>query len=137
LIAVDTGPLVALYDPRDRRHRTAVAQFAELEAETFGTCDAVLVEASFHLPWSSQRHRLRALLDELRPEPLPGTADATYWIEVLDWLIKYADQEPDWADGCLAVLCGRDLRLRVWTFDREFRTTWRRHDGTAIPMALP
>ena len=24
---------------------------------------------------------------------------------------------------------------RLWTYDREFRTTWRRPDGTAIPLA--
>ena len=38
----------------------------------------------------------------------------------------YADHEPDWADACLAVLSGRDHDLKVWTYDREFRTTWRR-----------
>jgi hypothetical protein len=40
------------------------------------------------------------------------------------------------ADGCIAVLSGRDRRLKVWTYDREFRTTWRRPDGTVIPMAV-
>ena len=34
-----------------------------------------------------------------------------------------------------AVLCGRDKALKVWTYDGEFRTTWRRPDGTAIPLA--
>ncbi|MGH9253776.1 MAG: hypothetical protein ACRD3C_04320, partial [Vicinamibacterales bacterium] len=36
----------------------------------------------------------------------------------------------------IAVLCGRDARLKVWTYDREFRTTWRKPDGRAIPMAV-
>jgi hypothetical protein len=36
----------------------------------------------------------------------------------------------------LAVLSGRDQHLKVWTYDREFRTAWRRPDGTAIPMAV-
>jgi hypothetical protein len=74
------------------------------------------------------------VLDELRIAPL--STDAGAWFEVLGWLLKYADHEPDWADGCIAVLCGRDRRLKVWTYDREFRTTWRRPDGTAIPMAV-
>jgi len=76
------------------------------------------------------------VLDELRIVPLPGTDDAGFWFEVFAWLLKYADHEPDWADGCIAVLCGRDRTLKVWTYDREFRTTWRRPDGTAIPMAV-
>jgi predicted nucleic acid-binding protein len=55
---------------------------------------------------------------------------------VFHWLTKYAEHEPDWADACIAVLCGHDKRLKVWTYDREFRTTWRRLDGTVIPMAV-
>ncbi len=46
------------------------------------------------------------------------------------------DRLPDWADGCLAVLSGRHLNAKVWTCDREFRTTWRRPDGRAIPLAV-
>lgn len=53
------------------------------------------------------------------------------------WLAKYADHDPDWADGCLAVFSGRDKSLKVWTCDREFRTTWRRPNGTTIPLAVP
>jgi hypothetical protein len=25
--------------------------------------------------------------------------------------------------------------MKVWTYDREFLTLWRRRDGTAIPLA--
>ncbi len=55
---------------------------------------------------------------------------------VFDWIEKYADHEPDWADGYIAALCGRDRTLKVWTYDKEFRTTWRRPDGSAIPLAV-
>lgn len=101
-----------------------------------GTCDAVLVEACFHLPQRAQRERLRAVIDELPIAPLRAPDDRGFWVEVLAWLLKYGDHEPDWADGCMAVLCGRDRGLKVWTYDREFRTTWRRPDGSAIPMAV-
>jgi hypothetical protein len=33
------------------------------------------------------------------------------------------------------VVAGREGRARVWTFDREFRTIWRRPDGRPIPLA--
>ena len=49
------------------------------------------------------------------------------------WLLKYADHRPERADGCLAVLSGRHLNAKVWTYDRKFRTTWRRPDGRAFP----
>jgi hypothetical protein len=94
------------------------------------------MEACFHLPRRAQRQRLRAMIAQFNVASLPGTDDRAFWLEVLDWLAKYADHEPDWADGCIAVLCGRDKALKVWTYDSEFRTTWRRPDGTAIPMAV-
>lgn len=136
MILLDTGPLVALCDRRDSRHRTAVTHLAHLVSEGLCVCEAVLVEASFHLSRPVERSRLGAVLAELRIDSLP-THDIAFRADVFAWLLKYADQDPDWADGCLAVLCGRDARLKVWTFDREFRTTWRKPDGKAIPLAVP
>lgn len=135
MILVDTGPLVALCDARDAKHRVAVRQLESFASDVFVTCDAVLTESCFHLPHRSQRLRLHALLKELDVDPLPGVTDAGFWSDAFTWLEKYSDHEPDWADACLAVLSGRDRRLRIWTYDREFRTTWRRPNGTAIPLA--
>jgi predicted nucleic acid-binding protein len=135
VILVDTTPLVALCDARDAKHRASVKHLTSLSGEEFAVCDAVLTEACFHLPYRSQRQRLGVLLRELRMQPLP-VAQGEFWPDVLAWLTKYADHEPDWADGCLAVLSAHDKDLRIWTYDREFRTTWRRPNGTAIPLAL-
>lgn len=136
MILIDTTPLVALCDARDAKHVTAMKHLAKLAPAEFVICEAVLMEACFHLPHGRQRQRLRAMLDELDIAALPETLHQGFWFDVFDWLIRYADQEPDWADGCIAVLSGRDERLKVWTYDREFRTTWRRPDGTMIPMAV-
>jgi predicted nucleic acid-binding protein len=136
VILVDTTPLVALVDARDSRHRTALKHLASLAPAELAVCEAVLTEACFHLPHRSQRQRLRAMLHDLDFQPLPVAHERAYWLEVLDWLAKYADHEPDWADACLAVLSGRDKDLKLWTYDREFRTTWRRPDGTTIPLAV-
>ncbi len=136
MILIDTTPLVALCDARDSKHQTAVTHLASLARHEFAVCEAVLTEACFHLPHTSQRQRLKALLNALRVQPLPVLHEHTFWVEVLDWLARYADHEPDWADGCLAVLSGRDKDLKVWTYDREFRTTWRRPNGTVIPLAV-
>ncbi len=99
-------------------------------------CEAVIAETCFHLPYRSQRQRLRALLDDLGVQPVAAANGSGFWIEVFDWLTKYADHDPDWADGCLAVLSGRDRDAKVWTYDREFRTIWRRPNGTLIPLAV-
>ena len=93
-----------------------------------------MMEACFHLPHRTQRQRLRALIDALDVLPVHDGDQRDFWIDVLGWLAKYADHEPDWADGCIAVLSGRNERLKVWTYDREFRTTWRRLNGTPIAL---
>ena len=136
MILVDATPLVALCDARDDKHRRAVNDLELLVSSEFAVCDAVLTEACFHLPYRSQRRRLQTLLDDLGVQPVPLTNDSGFWLDVLEWLAKYAEHEPDWADGCLAVLSGRDPDARVWTYDREFRTTWRRPSGTVIPLAV-
>ena len=135
MILVDTSPLVALCDSRDAKHRTAVKHLEKLANAELATCEAVLMEACFHLPHRSQRLRLHAMLTEFRIGALPDTADRRFWSDVFEWLVKYADHDPDWADGCIAVLAGRDKDLKVWTYDREFTTIWRRPDGTVIPLA--
>ena len=135
MILVDTTPLVALCDARDAKHRTAVKHLESLVADDFLVCDAVLTEACFHLPHPGQRQRLRVLLHDLSARSVPLTSERDFWFEVFDWLAKYADHEPDWADACLAVLSGRDKNLKVWTYDREFRITWRRPNGSPIPLA--
>lgn len=134
MILVDTTPLVALCDARDQKHRLAVKHLDSLVSNEFAVCEAVLTETCFHLPYRSQRQRLRALLDDLGVHPVPARNDIEFWLEVFEWITKYEDHEPDWADGCLAVISGRDRDAKVWTYDREFRTTWRRPNGTVIPF---
>ena len=136
MILVDTTPLVALCDPRDAYHAIAAAHLERLAGRGLATCDAVLTEACFHLPHGQQRLRLRTMVEMFDIRQATGTEDEGFRDAVFDWLAKYADQEPDWADGCLAVLAGRDRAAKVWTYDGEFRTTWRRPDGTAIPLAV-
>jgi predicted nucleic acid-binding protein len=136
VILLDTSPLVALCDARDGKHRTAVVHLESLAAQDFAVCDAVLAEVCVHLPHRHQRQRLHSLLEQLDVHALPMTYERAFWVEVFEWLEKYADYDPDWADGCLAVLCGRDKQLKIWTYDRQFRTTWRRPNGTALPLAF-
>lgn len=136
VVLIDTGPLVAICDARDSKHQTALRHLESLADDQFAVVAPVLTEACFHLSHRRQRQRLSSLLDELNVQACQDTDDRSFWFEVLEWLVKYAEHEPDWADGCLAVLSGRDKGLKVWTYDREFRVTWRRPDGSGIPLAV-
>jgi predicted nucleic acid-binding protein len=136
VILVASNALIALADPRDHLNATAVADLKRLRARDLLLVSPVVTEVCFALPEAYQRHRVRDLIRELRIRPLVIAGEAQLWNEVFEWLTRYAEHEPDWADGYLAVVCGRDKRLRVWSYDREFRSVWRRPDGTRIPLAV-
>jgi predicted nucleic acid-binding protein len=136
MILIDTTALVALCDPRDSLNKIALKHLKVLARSQFAICEPVLAEVCFHLSALSQRRRLQATLEALDVLPASVADAQSLWKDVFNWLNKYAEHEPDWADGYLAVLCGRDRKCKVWTYDAEFRTIWRRPDGSAIPMAV-
>jgi predicted nucleic acid-binding protein len=136
LILIDAGPLVALAEPRDPYNARAAAELERVRREPLATCVPVLAEACFHLSAPHVRRNLRQFMEGFGVN-LIGPANAGTFLEVVfDWLEKYSEHTPDFADGWVAVLCAEEERLKLWTFDREFRTHWRRPDGTPIPLAI-
>jgi predicted nucleic acid-binding protein len=135
VILVDANVLIALVDPRQTLHPAATADLKKLPGADLLVAAPVLSEVCHLLPAAHHRARIWELIGalHLRPPAIPN--DVHVWNEVFDWLARYAEHEPDWADAYLAVLCGRDKRLKVWTYDSEFRTVWRRPDGSRIPLA--
>lgn len=133
---LDTGPLVALCDTRDGLNRTALRDLGRLAGAPLVLCSPVLTEACFLLPHPVQRQRLRRFIDAFEVVAHRIDDEPAVWREVFDWLARYAEHEPDLADAWLAVVSGRATASRVWTYDREFRTTWRRPDGSRIPLAV-
>lgn len=136
MILIDTTPLVALCDHRDALHRRAVADFDRLGRRMMVLCEPVLTEAWFLLDTVPLRARLDALIAGLAPSAWAPPRPEAFRRDVLDWLARYAEHEPDWADGCLVVASATNRRARVWTYDTEFRTTWRRPDGSRVPLAV-
>lgn len=134
MILVDSGPLIALLDEGDRLNRRAIRELERAKQRELYTYSAVLTEVAFALPRRHHRRRLRVFLEKFNLRPASVASEGILWPEVLDWLDRYADHDPDWADGCIAVLCQHEKRFHVWTFDQEFRTVWRRPDGSAIPL---
>lgn len=136
MILVDTGPLVALCDERDSLHARALREIDRLGRRKLVVLAAVLAESCFLLETPGQRARLRALLVRLLMLGLPEEPTEPFRDSVLDWLERYEDHEPDFADACLAVASTIETGAKVWTFDSEFKTIWRRPDGTKIPVAF-
>jgi predicted nucleic acid-binding protein len=132
MILVDTNVLVALVDERDQLHERASRDLRRARGKALLTMDAVLAEAFFLLPRAAVRRRLRFLLGTLAIGRI--TLADPWEDDVFGWLERYASHEPDFADALLVVAVSRETRWRVWTYDGEFRTTWRRMDGTRIVL---
>ncbi len=96
----------------------------------------VLSEACFFLSEPFQRALLRRTIATLGIKACSIPDEDDFWQELFDWLDKYSDHAPDAADGFLVVLSHRNRKLRIWTYDSEFWTIWRRPDGSRIPLAV-
>ena len=127
MILVDTGPLVALFDPADGDHDRCVKQLMVIE-EPFCTTIPVLTEA-FHLlnPGSIGSQRL---MDFITGGGLSVRyLDAAGLQRAFALMVRYADHPMDLADASLVVLA-EALKLRkVFTLDRNDFTTYRIQHG--------
>ena len=123
MILMDTGPIVALFDPADSSHGRCVEILATI-TEPLGTTTPVLTEA-FHLlsPGSLGSRRLIDFVSDhglhiwLLDEAMLGRA--------FELMIQYSDRPMDLADASLvAVAESLDLR-RIFTIDRDDFSTYR------------
>ena len=133
-ILLDTGPLVAFLNRRDRHHQWALAQWAGAKPP-FLTCEAVLAEACFLLrrsPGGSQ-----AVMQLLAR----GIVTAPFHLEedtaaVAKLLFRYASVPMSLADACLVRMAERYSSSVVVTLDHDFRV-YRKHGRQVIPVKLP
>lgn len=131
---LDTGPLVAFFNPRDRYHAWALEQTRNL-AVPLVTCEAVLTEA-YHLLGRVPRARaaMRRWITHGRvTTPLRIDEQAE---EVMGLLEQYADQPMDFADACVVRLAEL-LALPVFTLDVQDFSIYRMHHRRVIPLIVP
>ena len=128
---MDTGPLVAALNAKDRWHGWAQEQLDRLP-RPFATCEAVLSEAAY-LTRGDARRRLFALFDEEHGLILP-LSDEVKRLTAL--ARKYEHVPMDIADACLVRLSEKHLRLPVVTLDSDFRI-YRRNRAQKIPLIAP
>jgi uncharacterized protein len=132
---VDTGPIVAFLNRRDRHHAWVVEAFRAL-APPLVTCEAVLSEATFLLrgiPGAPAR-----LLDLVDRHVLAPTFRIQKEIRALTALMaRYANVHMDLADACLVRLSELHPDSVVLTLDSGFRDVYRRHGRRAIATLLP
>lgn len=133
-VLLDTGPLVAFLNRRDRYHRWATAQFAQIESPVY-TCEAVLSEACFLL--SAYRGGSEAVLElvhrGLVAIPLRLEDEV---ISIKKLLTRYADVGISLADACLIRLAELYEDSVLLTLDSDFRI-YRKHGRRVIATIMP
>lgn len=114
-IAVDAGPLIALFKGTDRHHEVAVA-FIQLNARPLVTNFVVISEVVALISPAFQTSFLGWAIGALEIDQ-EAAADLPRIIEIMQ---KYADLPADFADASLVALCERRGIREVATLDKDF-----------------
>ncbi len=129
---IDTGMLVALFDQLDAHHGAATRWMAGNSASLL-TVAPVLTEASFFLP-----ARLRASLARMAARGVLQLhlPDADGYARIAQLFVKYADQNPDWADLELVWLAEATGITRIATLDVADFSVYRIHGRKRFELEL-
>jgi uncharacterized protein len=131
---VDTGPLVALLNGRDRHHAWVLRQLADIEPPML-TCEAVLAEATY-LTRATPGARV-ALIEMLGEGFLSiGMALAEHHAAILAMTRKFADVPMSLADACLVRLAELYPQSPVLTLDSDF-SIYRKNGRQVIALLMP
>lgn len=131
---VDTGPLVALLNRRDRHHVWVREVLDTVEPPVF-TCEAVISEACFLLGRIDGGQD--AVLELLSEDVLRIDFRMTSELDALRVLMKkFANVPMSLADACLVRMTELDPRSQVLTLDGDFRV-YRRNRRQLVPTIMP
>ena len=130
MILVDTGPLVALFDSRDRHHSRCKALLRELREPLYTTVP-VLTEA-FHLLSPASRGST-ALREFVRRGGLSiWFFDPATLRRAFELIEEYADHPMDLADASLVVAAEELQTRRIFSLDRDDFSTYRVRVGRRL-----
>jgi predicted nucleic acid-binding protein len=133
-VVVDTGPLVASINRRDRFHVWAKAQLGQI-APPLLTCEPVLAEACFLLRDSPGG--AEAVLAMVERGVLRVEFQVAAQVGSLAALMaKYIDIPMSLADACLVRMTELIEGSAILTLDKDF-LVYRRHGRRAIPVLMP
>lgn len=133
-VVVDTEPLVALLNRRDRHHAWVRDVLDTVEPPIF-TCEAVISEACFVLGRidGGQDAVLQLLSDDILRLDFRMESE----LDALRALMKkFANVPMSLADACLVRMTELDQRSQVLTLDGDFRV-YRRNRRQLVPTIMP
>jgi len=132
-LLIDTGPLVALIDRRDRHH-VWTREFFETVKPPVSTCEPVLTEACFLLRAIGADDAVLELMEKgILTVPFRVLPELK-WIRML--MRKFADAPMSLADACLVRMTELNERSVIVTFDSDF-SVYRRNRRQVVPTIMP
>jgi len=133
-ILLDTGPLVAFLNRRDKFHKWAVAQWGQISPPML-TCEAVVSEACFLLTGTvSGSDSVMQLIQRKIISTSFGLDENIQPVRKL--LAKYRSVPMALADACLVRMSELHQNGRVFTLDSDF-TLYRKDGRRIIPTIMP
>ena len=116
-VAVDSGPLLALFNARQKRHADVVRLF-ERPLGPLITNWPVVTEVAYLMNTEpmAQRAFLAWTIEAIEIDE-ETSKETSRIVEILE---KYEDLPADFADASLLALCERRGIERIATFDRDF-----------------
>lgn len=133
-VLVDTGPLVALLNSRDRHHAWARGVLDTIEPPLF-TCDPVISEACFLL--QDVEGGQDAVLELVAKGIVRSEFAVSAEVASLRGLMKkFADVPMSLADACLVRMTELEKDTVVLTLDSDFRI-YRRNRHQTVPVISP
>jgi len=133
-VLIDTGPLVACINRRDKFHSWACERLGEISPPIL-TCEAVLAEACFLI--KDTPSGTTAVLDLVeRGVLLIDFQVSTYTKSIRTLMEKYSSVPMSLADACLVKMTELHENSVVMTLDGDFRI-YRRNGRQTIPVLMP
>jgi len=133
-VILDTGPLVAFLNRRDKFHQWALAQWGQI-APPMLTCEAVISEACFLL--GSTTTGTDSVMQMLDREVISISFCLNDNLQpVKKLLTKYRSVPMSLADACLVRMSELNSNSQVFTLDSDF-SFYRKNGRRVIPIIMP
>ena len=133
-VLVDTGPLVAFLNRRDRFHDWTAAQWNQIAAPML-TCEAVVSESCFLL--SGIKSGSDRVMQLIQREILKISFRLDEHIDPVKKLLKKYHSVPmSLADACLVRMSELHSNSSVFTLDSDFNL-YRKNGRQVIPSIMP
>ena len=122
VLLVDTGPLVAIANKRDKFHPGCLEYLKNYRGRLLTTW-AVLTEFAHMADTIGATLPLYHWIERGGLELMPLGRDEL--VTAIDWIERYADRPMDLADASLVVAALKTGSTQIWTLDRDDFETYR------------